>query len=63
MTSRKDYIKFANALAASENDTLDVYQIADIFESDNPRFDRNRFLEYIHKKREEIHKEKKTKIK
>ena len=56
--TRKDYIKIANVLKTA-NDNRDYYAIEDIFDilindmcdvlkADNSRFDKNKFINYIH---------------
>jgi|APFre7841882630_1041343.scaffolds.fasta_scaffold90928_1 hypothetical protein len=49
---KKNYIQFAKLLASQENkdknfDNL-VSEIADIFEDDNPNFDRDRFFNAVY---------------
>lgn len=48
--TKKDYILIANALRESlENSTFKsiVYNIEKALKSDNPRFDRDKFIDYI----------------
>jgi hypothetical protein len=51
MMTRKHYIKFAKALANLKDQllTLSEYEeaLCEIFEEDNPNFDRDRFIEAI----------------
>ena len=55
--SKKDYVQFANLLRDIKQliPTVDVtiaanllaFNLCDVLENDNPRFDRDRFLAYI----------------
>ena len=42
--SRKNYVAIAAALKASQASIETVKAVAEVFEQDNPRFDRDRFL-------------------
>lgn len=60
--TRKDYVKFANMLSCAKKDVRtreeevffdrSVVSIADIFEEDNPTFDRDRFFKAVYNKEE-----------
>lgn len=42
--TRKDYEKIAKAFKEATEPVALVYLLMDVFEEDNPRFDRERFL-------------------